>query len=192
MPTTCTVDLTVLRCVGWLARTDHPLRPHKIGPELATPGAQCLGQHRFRFAVRPFPAGRGHGHLYRAAEDFSVPLQAYAPLGRAPGVRPRLSLGLAIEPDDVVLSAVKTAEDGTGLLVRVFNSVDRPLVAVLRAAFPVASAERCDLEERSRNAVEIGADGSVGIPLAPAQIATVLLHPRYDERDPSEQEVGLP
>ncbi len=191
MPAAGTVDLTVLRCIGWLARTDHPLRPHKIGPELATPGAQCLGQHRFWFAVRPFPAGRGHGQLYRAAEEFSVPLQAYAPLGRAPAVRPRLPLGLAIGPDDVVLSAVKTAEDGSGLLVRIFNSVDRPVGAVLRAAFPLARAERCDLEERSGNAMEIGADGSVAIPLAPAQIATVLLRPRYDERDPSEQEVGM-
>ena len=191
MPAAGTVDITVLRCVGWMARTDHALRPHKIGPELATPGAQCLGTHRFRFAVRPFAADSGNGQLYRAAEKFSVPLQAYAPLGRSPAVRPRLPLGLAIGPDEVVLSAVKTAEDRRGLLVRVFNSSAQPVVATLRPAFPVAAVERCDLEERNRIALELAADGSVAIPLAPAQIASVLLHPRY-RPDPSGQEVPPP
>ena len=78
-----TIDITLLRAVGWMARVDHALRPHKIGPELPTPGAQCLGLQRFRLAVRPYADQPGVGHLYCAAEEFSVPLQARAPWGRS-------------------------------------------------------------------------------------------------------------
>lgn len=180
-----TVDLTLLRGVGWLARLDHPLRPHKIGPELPTPGAQCVGEHRFRCAVRPYSAGKGNGHLFRAAEEFSVPLQAFAPPGRSNGTaRPRQRrLGLAVGPEDVVLSAVKTSEDRTGLLVRVFNSADHGVSATLRPAFRVDSVERCDLEEASRAAVPVATDGSVAVPLRPAEIASILFHPSRSDAE---------
>ena len=178
MPAPGTVDVTMLRAVGWMARIDHPLRPHKIGPELATPGAQCLGRHRFRFAVRPYSRQPDRGHLYRAAEEFSVPLQAFAPLGRSGPRRADRSLGLEVGPAEVVLSAVKTAEDRSGLLVRMFNSADQAVTALLRTGFPIDSAERCNLEEQSRTDLPISVDGSVAVPLGPAQIASVLLHPR--------------
>ena len=174
-----TVLLTLLRSVGWLARVDHPLRPYKVGPEIPTPGAQCLGRHRFRLALRPFSGHDGVGHLYRAAEEFSVPLQAFAPWGRSArgGREPAASLGVQIDPDDVVLSAVKTSEDRQSMLVRIFNSADEPVSALLRPAFTVASAQLCTLEETPQSDLPPASDGSVLVPLGPAQIATVLLHP---------------
>ena len=178
-----TILLTVLRSVGWLARIDHPLRPHKVGPEIPTPGAQCLGEHRFRCALRPYSGQRGIGHLYRAAEEFSVPLQASSPWGRAARCArsPAPSLGLQITPDDIVLSAVKTSEDRQRMLVRVFNSADREVTATLHPAFGLGSAERCDLEEGSRGPLPVRADGSVALLLRPAEIASVLFHPSPSE-----------
>ena len=52
---TATVQLTLLRCVGWLSRDDLPTRRHtNAGPTMATPEAQCPGEHRFRYALLPF------------------------------------------------------------------------------------------------------------------------------------------
>ena len=174
-----TVLLTLLRSVGWLARVDHPLRPYKVGPEIPTPGAQCLGTHRFRCAIRPYSNQPGAAHLYRAAEEFSVPLQGHSRWGRSayrdPGPSP--SLGLGIAPQELVLSAVKTAEDRAGVLVRVFNSADHAVDAVLTPDFDVAAAELCDLEERNRTPLAVRPDGSVAFELRPAQIASLILHP---------------
>ena len=144
------LDLTLLRSVGWLARVDHPLRPHKIGPEIPTPGAQCLGRASFRMGIRPFVAESGDGHLYRAAEEFSVPLQAHARWDRqVPDTNAAtVPLGLEIGPADVVLSAVKNAEEGDGMVVRFFNSSDGPVTATLRPAFAIQTAHLLDLEER--------------------------------------------
>lgn len=172
------VSLTLLRSVGWLARVDHPLRPHKIGPEIPTPGAQCLGRHHFRLALRPYAAQSHPGHLFRAAEAFSVPLQAGSVWSRSLTPPPSRvpSLGLSISPSEVVLSALKTTEDGTALLVRIFNSADYEVTTVLTPSFPVASAQRCDLEESSRQDHPVTSDGTVALTLGPAEIASVLIN----------------
>ena len=49
-----TMLLTLLRCVGWLSRSDLATRRGGAGPELETPDAQELGGHRFEFAVATF------------------------------------------------------------------------------------------------------------------------------------------
>jgi mannosylglycerate hydrolase len=169
------LDVTLLRAVGWLSRTDHPRRAHKIGPQLETPGAQCLGEHTFRIALRPFGPGEGPGALYRAAERFCVPLRAHVVqtnpqrMSHA-GATP---LGLQIDPAAVVLSAVKVAEDRDGVVVRIFNSDDEPRVASLTSRTVIVAARLCDLEERNAVPLELAGDGSVRIPLAAGGIATV-------------------
>jgi mannosylglycerate hydrolase len=173
-----TVDVTVLRSVGWLATTDHPLRPHKIGPELPTPQAQCPGAHTFRIGLRPYAPEPGPGHLYRAAERFAVPLRAAAvqdarPVGAASGAS-----GLSVEPADVVLSAVKVAEDGAGIVVRVFNSADAERVAIVRPGFAVRDAWTCDLEERRGEPLH----GGLRLALRGNEIATVRLEPEGSPR----------
>ena len=168
------LDVTLLRAVGWLARLDHPLRPHKVGPQLRTPGAQCLGPQEFRLALRPYAAPAHLGELYRAAEEFSVPLQGRAVQEVSRGA-PGAAYGLEVGPADVVVTAVKTAEDREGVVVRVFSSASEPVTAQLRPGFPVAAAERCTLEETGPEPLRPAADGTLSLPLAPGQIATVRL-----------------
>jgi len=177
------LEVTLLRAVGWMARMDHPLRPHKVGPELRTPGAQCQGEHTFRLAIRPYATGGPVGDLYQAAETFSVPLQACAVQSRQRPTPERAGpvLGLSIMPTDVVLSAVKTAEDRDGIIIRVFNAAAAPVTATLLPRFLLDAAQRCDLEEKDEQPLEIGPQGDIKVPLAAGQIATVRLHPAAPE-----------
>jgi len=179
-PSEGTVEVTLLRGVGWLARLDHPLRPHKVGPQLRTPAAQCLGSHTFGLALRPYLPGSGPGGLFRAAEEFAVPLQAWAvrgaPAASRDGTAP-LGSGLAVSPAEAVVTAVKTAEDGEGVLVRMFNSTGQQVSASLVARFTVAAAERCDLEEIPQEALPVSPGGVVAVDLAAGQIVTVRLRP---------------
>lgn len=175
-----TIDVTLLRGVGWLARTDHPLRPHKVGPQVPTPEAQCTGEQTFRLALRPFQTPDDHGHLHRAAEEVSVPLQAIAVQGRRRAaeispVEAGALLGLATTPDDVVLSAVKVAEDGDGVVVRIFNSSSSTVAAALDVRDRGIHAELCDLEERTLSTIVRDDDGAITVPLRGGQIATLRL-----------------
>jgi len=112
-----TVALTLLRCVGWLSRDDLVTRPGHAGPGLPTPGAQCPGHHVFEYAVVPH-AGDWSA-CFREAHAFNAPLRA-ALTGIHQGSLPSAGSFVTVEPDTVVVSAVKAAEMGDGLIVRVY------------------------------------------------------------------------
>jgi alpha-mannosidase len=51
------VSLTLLRSVGWLSRDDLATRRVAAGPLLPTPGAQCLGEYHYEYALLPHSGG---------------------------------------------------------------------------------------------------------------------------------------
>ena len=73
-----TILLTLLRCVGWLSRSDLATRRGGAGPELETPGAQELGEHRFEFAVATFRGSYLEGDLLQRVEAYTSPPRVFA------------------------------------------------------------------------------------------------------------------
>jgi len=103
--------LTLLRCVGTISRpAGLATRPVAAGPEIPTPDGQCRGRHVFEYAVR-FDADRlSDAALIRAGQDYRTDF-----LTGDPFAAPFTVSG------DVVFSGLKGAEDGDGLVLRVFN-----------------------------------------------------------------------
>ena len=132
------IVITLMRAVGWLARMDLTTRPQPAGPLLPTPGAQCLGPFEAHLAL--FAGGHAG-----AARDAEVGLWAVA-AGAAPLLPDGRAL-LTIEPRDVVLSALKPAEDGTGVIVRLLNPSDTAREARIHVGFPFASVHSVRLDE---------------------------------------------
>jgi mannosylglycerate hydrolase len=145
--------LTLLRCVGTIARPPGlPTRPVGAGPPVPTPEGQCLGVHTFEYALR-FDADRlSDAGLLRAAQDYRTDFVIGEPLD------PPFELD-----GDVVFSCLKGAEDGDGVVLRVFN----PNATPERMAVHGMDAVRIRLDE------EAGADG--GLELGPGEIATFRL-----------------
>jgi len=118
-----TLGVTVLRSVGVLAGGGE------IPYEQATPGAQCLGTQTARYAVLPHAGDWKQAKVWKEALNYQVRLQAVqvGDLDRARSIEPvtkglPLSVSFAgLEPDSFVLSALKAAEDGSGIAVRFFN-----------------------------------------------------------------------
>jgi mannosylglycerate hydrolase len=156
--------LTLLRCIGWLSRDDLSTRRGGAGPQLPVPGAQCLGTHRFEYALElGEPAD---AELVRRSQDYRFDF-----VEGPPGVR--LDRPLRVE-GDVVLSALKIAEDGDGLVLRAFNPGERE--APLELAGRV-SAERVRLDERPVE--EAGRSPAGGrIVLGRGEVATLRLRRR--------------
>lgn len=112
------VALTLLRCVGWLSRDDLSTRPGGAGPAIETPEAQCLGTHRFEYAVGLGAARRSDAELVRASAAYRFG-PVLGPAGAAPPV-----LGVS---GDVAFGALKTAEDADGAILRVYNPGGEPV-----------------------------------------------------------------
>jgi alpha-mannosidase len=146
--------LTLLRCVGTISRpAGLATRPLMAGPEIPTPDGQCHGVHVFEYAVR-FDADRlSDAALVRAGQDFRTDFLTGDPFD-AP-----LAIG-----GDVVFSCLKGAEDGHGLVLRVFN--------------PNATPEhvRVDGVDVRRIRLDEEEDAGAGADLAPGGIATFRIY----------------
>jgi alpha-mannosidase len=140
------IALTLLRCVGWLSRSDLHCRRGHAGPALAVPEAQCPGRHTSRYALIPH-AGDWRAALAEA-EAFQSDLRAVA-TSIHPGVLPRALSFIRVEPAPLQVSAVRLPEEGEGLILRLWNVEDRPLQGTVRLWRPFARALRTDLAERS-------------------------------------------
>jgi hypothetical protein len=131
------IAFTLLRCVGDLSRHDLRSRPGPAGPGSATPAAQCPGPLEARLA---FFAGLDPA----AARDAELGLRAgFA--GPDPLVEPGRPL-LAL--DGAVLSALKPADSGAGVIVRVLNPTDADREVTLTPGWPTdGRAEPVRLDE---------------------------------------------
>jgi alpha-mannosidase len=155
--------LTLLRCVGLISRPSGALvtRPLGAGPGTQTPDGQCLGRHRFEYALLPGADGLDDAELLRAAQDYRYRfLVAPQPVSFDPP--------LAID-GNVVFSCLKGAEDGDGLILRCFNPNPAPARVQIAGHFTI-SGTRLD-ETESRTAT--GRD----LELGPSEIATFRLRP---------------
>jgi alpha-mannosidase len=137
-PAGACLALTLVRAVGWLSRPDLCSRPGPAGPATDTPGAQCPGPLEARLALLP-------GLDPAAARDAEISVRA-VPCGAAPLVPDGRAL-LELAPRALVLSALKPAESGEGLVVRVLNPTDSALDATLALGFRFARAEAVRLDE---------------------------------------------
>jgi len=137
------------------------------------------GTHRFGYAVEAF---RSNAQADRSARSFNSPLTAFVPTPGAAAGRPtpadtapeqQVSL-LAVEPDTVIIEAVKPAHDGDGIVVRLREADGRATAALLRCGVPFTAAYRTTLTEE--DPVPLPHTGrAVRIDCAPHQVVTVRL-----------------
>ena len=190
--------LTLLRAVGWLSRDDLSNRRIAAGPLVETPGAQCPGEHVFEYAILPH-AGDWR-QVYRAAYNYVTPLLAARadthegmelrempfigvdldwynqvvkpiPWPRG-GPNPSELSFVALEPETLVLSAVRRRADGGGLVVRFYNISDEPTTARLTSWRLLEAAYRLNLNEARQEALPLADPHTLSLPVCGGQVVT--------------------
>jgi alpha-mannosidase len=149
------VAVTLLRSVGWLSRGDLTTRDGHAGPMLATPGGQGLGEQTARYAILTHAGDwQTEGAVLREAQSFEAPLRAL-PTEQHDGELPGVWSFIHVTPDTSAISAIKRAESGEGLIVRLYNPGDQPQEAALIFGAPLAGVGEVRLDEEP-----LGDDGS--------------------------------
>jgi mannosylglycerate hydrolase len=100
--------------------------------------------------------------------------------GAIVGAGPLLPAGLslvAISPPSVLLSTLKPAAGGDGIVLRLLNPTDDALDAVVRLGFPVASARSVRVDEQPEDWPVRFSDGSLQVGVPPHTLRTVMLEP---------------
>jgi alpha-mannosidase len=124
------------------------------------------GHHTFRYALYPHQGGPVEGRVVEEAEAFNLPLIVREP---GPAGSGRL---IDVDRPGVSIEAVKAADDGHGVIVRLceVHGLRRP--ARVRLNRPFSNVTRTDLLERPLGDVDL-ADGTATLALRPFELVTL-------------------
>jgi alpha-mannosidase len=73
-----------------------------------------------------------------------------------------------------VISAIKLADDGSGLIIRLWNPSDKQVETKIKCLVPLASAHRCTMNEEIVENLSIS-DNIAAFTVGPYKIETCLL-----------------
>lgn len=94
--------------------------------------SQCLGKYTFHYAVMPHKGNWEEANLWRAAEQFNLPLVVAQTAPTNNGTEPIRKSFLEISDERIAVSAMKRSENGAGWVVRLFNPASKTVKAKLR------------------------------------------------------------
>jgi mannosylglycerate hydrolase len=158
------LSLTLLRSVGWLSRDDFPTRNNSnAGPTIPTPDAQCIGEHRFQYAVVPF-----------SGDWIEADIKGISQLWRTPPVMVQGVEDLSVPGDEGLLeitgyktcvTAIKKHDQRDSLVVRLYNLTGEKVEENIMTGRDISSAWRLNmLEERIE---QINKENSRSVVFAP-------------------------
>jgi alpha-mannosidase len=146
------------------------------GPTFPDPQAD-QGEHRFTYSLLPHPGDWRKAGTVAAGYDLNDPL-IVRPVNGGGGGRPSQSLA-TVDAPNVIIETIKQAEDGQGLVVRLYENERGRGSVTLRVGFPLASAYRCNLLEENKAPLVV-AQNTVHLKMRPYQIVTLRLVPTLE------------
>jgi alpha-mannosidase len=132
------------------------------------------GHHRFTYGLLPHRGDFRQAGVIQAAEDLNFPLRMVRG-GVAEGGARRRSL-VEVDTPQVVVEAVKRAEDSDAVIVRLYEAWGGRCRARVITSLSASSAHLCDLLERDIEEVPVRGD-TVELDLTPFKILTLKLQP---------------
>ncbi len=132
------------------------------------------GEHAFRYTLYPHAGDPLTAGVVQAAYAFNQPLQA-SRLAAAPADTGRSFM--QVTPANVIVEAVKQAEDSEDVIVRLYESAGQRTRAALHLALPLAEVTETDLMEAplaSQDGVTLDGD-TIRLDLRPFDIRTLRL-----------------
>lgn len=134
------------------------------------------GRHEFTYALLPHRGDFRAGRVVEEAYELNVPLRC-EPLVPHQGTLPAERSYFSTDRSGVVIEAVKWAESGDGIIVRLYEAFGSRGPLLLQTSLPVARVFQTDMLENEEKELTVGPDG-VSLSLVPFEILTLKLHLR--------------
>ncbi len=134
------------------------------------------GNHKYRMAL--YPHEGNWRFAYKNGIAFNSPLVTWCGQNKtAPGnVTLPLSQSLiSVAPSNLIVSAVKQAEDGDGLFVRFYEAEGRYTKAIIKGFQPFSKVYLTDMLEYDIEEIPVKPDGSIEISVKPWEIVNIKL-----------------
>lgn len=162
-----TLSLTLLRSVGWIGREFFVTATYKI----PTPDAQCLGTNEFEYSIYPHTGTWESAKAWQLAHEFNAPLEVIENSLHS-GKLPSLFSLFSVDNEELVVSAIKKAENDDALIIRMYNVSDKQITGKLTAFRPIAKAMLVNMLEENQEDISVLGD-SLTFPVRGHQIITL-------------------
>jgi alpha-mannosidase len=126
-----------------------------------------IGKHQFAYAIYPHAGDWRSGGVVAEGFRFNVPILF------APRLSEPMSFASVDDPN-LVLDTIKKAEDGDGIVLRLYECHGARGKARVKLGFGVKSARLCNALEDEAEALKVK-DGAVELEYAPFQIISVIV-----------------
>ncbi len=133
-------------------------------------------EHEYVYSLLPH-AGDWRSHTIPAAYDLNDPLIVVPAPGEKRAQLPPSQSLVTISHANVVIETIKRAEDGNGLIVRLYESHRDRQVVSLETSFPLSQVFRTNLLEENEESVPLTSSNSVQMLIKPYEIITLRLIP---------------
>ena len=164
-----TLSLTLLRSVGWIGREFFVTATYKI----PTPDAQCIGEQVFEYSLYQHAGAWESAKSWQVAHGFNAPLEVVeAPLHT--GKLPNSFSLFSVEPGELVVTAVKKAENDDALIIRMYNVSGKQIKGILSAFRNIEKASIVNMLEEPQEDLDV-LDNSITFPVRGYQIVTLSL-----------------
>jgi alpha-mannosidase len=140
-------------------------------PKWPDPDAD-MGHHRFQYALFPHAGTWKDAMVVRRGYEYNYPLTAAVTTAHA-GALPAEHSFASVTPDNVVLTAVKKAEDAKGLVFRVYEWAGKDATVEFHVPPGASSATVTNLQETPEGSALTVSGDVVKAPIHPYEILTV-------------------
>ena len=168
------INVTLLRCVGWLSRTDLMTRHGNGGWTIETEEAQCIGKHVWDFSVTYHK--NNTEEAFGIIEKFRYPSYIYQmqKQGRDGWMTAQVADMMGALPGGIEISAFKPSEDDRGVVLRIYSLAEKHVRFDLPVPESVKRVCIADLAERVQTEMERN-DGKIQLEICPGQIVTLYM-----------------
>jgi alpha-mannosidase len=130
------------------------------------------GHHHFHYALYPHAGTWKDANTVRRGWEYNFPLEAVATTAHA-GALPPAHAFVSASPENVVLTAVKKAEDAEGLIFRVYEWAGKNSTAEFHVPAGATAATITNLMEKPEGSPLQVAGDMVKVPIHPYEILTI-------------------
>ena len=131
-----------------------------------------MGHHHFHYALYPHAGSWKDALTVRHGYEYNYPLTAVATTAHA-GSLPAKHSFASVGPENVVLTAVKKAEDANGLIFRVYEWAGKDATAEFHVPPGATGATVTNMQETPEGAALTVTGDVVKVPIHPYEILTI-------------------
>ncbi len=163
-----TIAMTLFRSVNNRIASEY--RSASVYPNQK--GSQCLRTMEFHYAIYPHAGDWVQGNVYAEAEIFNIRPTLYQSCAHKNGHLPQVYSMLTIEPSNLILSALKKAEDSDSYIIRVYNPAMDAISGKIRFGVDIKKVWFSNMNEERLKDINIH-NNTIEISIASNKIVTL-------------------